>query len=126
MAVSQWLSDDKICQPRLTHMTPMKRIAFKMKLHPGQAAEYKRRHDQLWPELKELLKATSIHDYAIFLDTETHVLFGTFKIESPQKADDLPQHPVMKKWWGYMQDIMETHPDHSPVSTPLQEVFYLP
>lgn len=103
----------------------MQRLAFKMKLHKGMEAEYKRRHDQLWPELKQLLKQTGIKDYAIFLDEETNYLFGVLKIDNPKAMDDLPNHPVMKKWWDYMKDIMDANPDNSPVSTPLTEVFYL-
>ena len=101
------------------------RVAFKMKLHPGKTAEYKRRHDELWPELKELLKQTGIADYSIYLDVETNFLFGTLKIADAKQLDELPKHPVMKKWWSYMKDIMETNLDHSPVSIPLKEVFYL-
>lgn len=106
--------------------TDMYRIAFKMKLHLGQEAEYKRRHDALWPELETLLKETGISDYSIFLDKETGVLFGVLKIGSPTLLDELPQHPAMQRWWAYMADIMETNPNHSPVSIPLQEVFHLP
>lgn len=102
------------------------RVAFKMKLHPGQEAEYKRRHDALWPELEALLRQTGIRDYSIFLDEQTLDLFGVLKMEDPARLDELPRHPVMQKWWTYMADIMETHPDHSPVSVPLQEVFYMP
>ena len=104
----------------------MPRIAFKMKLRPGQKAEYKRRHDALWPELESLLKETGIADYSIFLDEKTLDLFGVLNIENPARLEDLPRHPVMQKWWAYMADIMETNPDHSPVSEPLREVFYLP
>ena len=103
----------------------MQRLAFKMKLHAGQAAEYKRRHDQLWPELEHLLKQTGIKDYSIFLDEKTNDLFGVLKIKNPSAMKQLPNHPVMKKWWTYMKDIMDTNPDHSPVSIPLEEVFYL-
>lgn len=103
----------------------MKKLAFKMKLHPGKEDEYKRRHDQLWPELKQLLKQTGIEDYSIFLDEETNDLFGVLKINNPEAMNDLPQHPVMKKWWAHMKDIMECNPDNSPVSVPLKEVFYL-
>jgi L-rhamnose mutarotase len=103
----------------------MKRVAFKMKLHAGQTAEYKRRHDQLWPELKQLLKQTGIEDYSIFLDEETNFLFGVLKIINPDAMNDLPNHPVMQKWWAYMKDIMECNPDNSPVSVSLKEVFYL-
>lgn len=104
----------------------MARIAFKMKLNPGQTEEYKRRHDALWPELALLLRETGIRDYSIFLDEETLALFGVLEIEQPEKLDDLPAHPVMQRWWAYMADIMAANPDCSPVSVPLKEVFYLP
>jgi L-rhamnose mutarotase len=103
-----------------------KRVAFKMHLHHGQAEEYKRRHDSIWPELKQLLAEAGIVDYSIFLDEETNVLVGVLKVEDPRQLDRLPEHPVMQRWWSYMKDIMDTHPDHSPVSKPLKEVFYLP
>jgi len=104
----------------------MKRVAFKMQLHAGKVEEYKRRHDELWPDLHALLKQTGIKDYSIFLDETTLSLFGVLQIEDATKLDELPQQPVMKKWWAYMKDIMDTNPDNSPVSIPLQEVFYLP
>ncbi len=103
----------------------MKRVAFKMKLHPDKVDEYKRRHDQLWPELVQLLKQSGIEDYSIFLDEKTNDLFGVLKLEDITQLDELPKHPVMKKWWSYMRDIMDTNEDYSPVSIPLQEVFYL-
>ncbi len=103
----------------------MQRLAFKMKLHADQAGEYKRRHDQLWPELEQLLKQTGIEDYSIFLDEETNYLFGVLKINKPEAMNDLSNHPVMKKWWAYMKDIMDSNPDNSPVSVSLKEVFYL-
>lgn len=104
----------------------MKRLAFKMKLSPGNIAEYKKRHDEIWPELTALLHATSISDYSIFLDEETLDLFGVLRVENETAMDQLPHHPVMKKWWTYMKDIMETNPDESPISIPLQEVFFMP
>jgi len=103
----------------------MQRLAFKMKLFPGQKEEYKRRHDAIWPELKSLLKTTGIEEYSIFLDEETNILVGVLKIKDPMKLDELPNHPVMKKWWNYMKDIMETNDDESPVSIRMNEVFYL-
>jgi len=104
----------------------MKQIAFKMKLHKGFEEEYKRRHDELWPELKDLLQLKGISDYSIFLDEATGTLFGVLKLEDEQRFEELPRHPVMQRWWAYMKDIMETNEDHSPVSIPLQQVFYLP
>ena len=104
----------------------MKRVAFKMKLYKGSEDEYKKRHDAIWPELKTLLKETGVEDYSIFLDEETNILFGILKTENVVKLDELPHHPLMKKWWAYMKDLMESNPDNSPVSIPLEEVFYLP
>jgi L-rhamnose mutarotase len=97
-----------------------------MKLFKGKEDEYKKRHDEIWPELKTLLKKNGINDYSIFLDEETNVLFGVLKTDDPALLDKLPLEPIMQKWWNYMKDIMETHADNSPISIPLKEVFYLP
>lgn len=104
----------------------MKRVAFKMKLFKGYEAEYKKRHDALWPELEALLKQAGISDYSIFLDDETNDLFGYLTIKDAGQLEELPKYPVMQKWWAYMKDIMETNDDNSPVNIPLKEVFYLP
>jgi L-rhamnose mutarotase len=104
----------------------MNRVAFKMKLFQGKEAEYRKRHDEIWPDLVELLKATGMEEYSIFLEEETGALFGFLKIPDTVRLAQLPQHPVMQKWWSYMKDIMECNADHSPVSIPLKEVFYLP
>ena len=104
----------------------MQRIAFRMQLFPGFEAEYKKRHDELWPELKQLLKEAGISDYSIFLDETTNNLFGVMKAEDTAKLDELPATDIMKKWWKQNVDIMETNPDNSPVQIPLKELFYLP
>ncbi|WP_426668698.1 L-rhamnose mutarotase [Mucilaginibacter sp. McL0603] len=104
----------------------MERIAFKMKLLPGCAEEYKKRHDKIWPHLVILLKETGISDYSIFLDEETNILFGVLKADKVSEIDKLPQNLIMQEWWEYMDDIMETNADSSPVSTLLKDVFYLP
>lgn len=104
----------------------MQRIAFKMRLLQGFEAEYKKRHDEIWPELRALLHDTGVSDYAIFLDTESLDLLGVLKLADGKTMDELPAQPVMQKWWAYMADIMETHPTNEPISVPLKEVFYMP
>jgi L-rhamnose mutarotase len=104
----------------------MARRGFIMKLRPNFAVEYRQRHDEIWPELSALLKNYGISDYSIFLQEETNTLFGVMTVADLDVLDRLPQEPIMQKWWAYMQDIMETNPDHSPVSTTLEEVFHLP
>ncbi len=103
----------------------MRRNAFKMKLKPGVTAEYKKRHDEIWPELSRALTEAGVYDYSIYLDEETLTLFAFQKLKEGHTADALPQHPVVKKWWAYMAELMDTNPDHSPVSVPLTEVFHL-
>lgn len=104
----------------------MHRVAFKMKLYPGFENEYKKRHDEIWPELQQLLKESGISDYSIFLDEETNSLFGVLKISDPENLDTLPTKEIMQRWWKYMADVMATNDDYSPISSSLQEVFYLP
>ncbi|WP_298551320.1 L-rhamnose mutarotase [uncultured Algibacter sp.] len=103
----------------------MKRLAFRMKLNEGQKEAYKKRHDELWPELKQLLKDNGVSEYSIFLDEETSMLFAFQKVSGEDGSQDLANNDVVKKWWNFMADIMETNPDNSPVSIPLEEVFYL-
>jgi L-rhamnose mutarotase len=99
---------------------------FKMKLKPGFESEYKKRHDEIWPELSQLLKDAGISDYSIFLDKETNILFAVQKLTEDNKNDELPKTEIMKKWWDYMADIMEVNPDNSPLAIDLEQVFYMP
>ena len=103
----------------------MQRIAFKMYLNPDQKEEYKKRHDKIWPELKKLLKDAGVSEYSIFLDDETNTLFAFQKVSNESGSQDLGQTEIVKKWWKFMADIMKTNSDNSPVSVPLEEVFYL-
>jgi L-rhamnose mutarotase len=106
-------------------MNTMERIAFKMKLFSGAEKEYKKRHDEIWPELKDLLRETGISDYSIFFDASSNDLFGVLKVEISENLNKLSANAVMQKWWAYMKDIMECNDDDSPVSIPLTEVFHL-
>lgn len=96
-----------------------------MKLKPGCVTEYKRRHDNIWPELAAELRAAGISDYSIFLDEQTLTLFAVQKLVDDNKAGQLHASAVMRKWWDYMAPLMETNPDNSPVTRPLKEVFHL-
>ena len=96
-----------------------------MKLFPGQEEEYERRHNLLWPEMKEMIHEYGGKNYTIFLDKETLTLFGYIEIESEEKWKNRGGDELTKKWWDYMADIMETNPDNSPVSIDLKNVFHL-
>lgn len=103
----------------------MKRESFKMQLKAGFEAEYEKRHGEIWPELKQLLKETGVSDYSIFWDKDTNILFAYQLTDGDNSSQDLGDNPIVKKWWAYMADIMETNPDNSPVSIPLKEVFHM-
>ena len=103
----------------------MNRVAFLMKLKPGFEAEYRRRHDALWPELAQALRDAGISDYSIFLDEETRTLFAVQKQTDDSTAGQLPDHPIVKQWWSSMAPLMEVNADNSPVTKPLREVFHL-
>jgi L-rhamnose mutarotase len=103
----------------------MDRYAFKMFLKPGMEAEYKRRHDEIWPELVTLLHDAGVSDYSIYLDAETNTLFGVLVRTQKHGMDQLPEHPVMQRWWAHMADIMRTNDKNEPVAIPLDSVFYM-
>ncbi|WP_071147688.1 L-rhamnose mutarotase [Bacteroides ihuae] len=101
----------------------MKREAFKMYLKPGCEVEYEKRHSAIWPELKKMLSDSGVCDYSIYWDKETNILFACQKVKGNESSQDMGHDPIVQKWWDYMADIMETNPDHSPVTIPLEEVF---
>lgn len=101
------------------------KIAFKMQLLPGFEAEYRRRHDAIWPELVDLLHEAGVSDYSIFLDPETLTLFAVLVRRDDHTMDRLPETDVMRRWWAMMRDIMVVHPDGEPVVTPLRPVFHM-
>jgi len=101
------------------------KYAFKMKLNPGMAAEYKKRHDEIWPELSAALTQAGVRDYSIHLDVETNILFAVMWRRTDHTLDELAQTQIMRKWWDYMADLMETHTDNEPVAIPLETVFHM-
>ena len=103
-----------------------KQIAFRMNLFPGQAAEYRKRHEEIFPDLVAALKAAGISEYSIWLDPEANHLFGILTLSDDNTIDKLPEQEVMKRWWAHMRDIMATDADNVPVQIPLKRVFYLP
>jgi L-rhamnose mutarotase len=101
------------------------RYAFRMRLNPGMKAEYQKRHDEIWPELVDLLHKAGVSDYDIWLDEETNLLFGILTRTDSHGMADLPLDPIMQRWWAHMRDIMESRPDNSPVDVPLVRVFHM-
>jgi L-rhamnose mutarotase len=100
--------------------------AFRMQLKPGVVAEYRRRHDEIWPELAAAISAAGIYDYSIFLDEQTLALFAVLKLRDDNTRETLPRHPVMQRWWDYMAPLMQVEPGNRPTEWPLIPLFHLP
>ena len=103
----------------------MVRKGFKMFLNPGMAEEYEKRHNALWPEMKEMIRQHGGHNYSIFVDRETNVLYGYLEVEDEALWAESADTPINRRWWDYMADIMETTADNSPVCVDFVPVFHL-
>ena len=103
----------------------MVRKGFKMFLNPGMAEGYEKRHNELWPEMKEMIHQYGGHNYSIFLDRETNVLYGYLEVEDEELWAKSADTPINRRWWDYMADIMETRADNSPVCVDFVPVFHL-
>jgi L-rhamnose mutarotase len=100
-------------------------VAFRMLLRPGAELEYRRRHDEIWPELEAELRAAGIQDYRIFGDPENHCLFAVIIRARSHRMGELPDKPVVRRWWAMMADLMITEADSSPQVTDLEQLFCL-
>lgn len=96
-----------------------------MSVHPGQEAEYERRHRPIWAELAAVLRAHGARNYSIFLHAETRQLFGYVELEDEARWAAVARTPECQRWWRFMADLMPAHPDGRPVSAELREVFHL-
>lgn len=103
----------------------MVRKGFKMFLFPGMEEEYEKRHNELWPEMREMIHQHGGQNYSIFLDVETHVLYGYIEVEDEELWAKSADTLINRKWWDYMAPLMETNPDNSPVSKDFKLMFHL-
>lgn len=103
----------------------MIRKASIMKVYRECYDEYKKRHDNIWPEMKKMLNEYGVHNYSIHLDEKSGILFSYMEIEDEELLKKSAYTDICKKWWAYMKDVMETNEDNSPVQFDLKEMFYL-
>lgn len=102
----------------------MERYAWKAAVLPGKLEEYKRRHDNIWPEMKEVLAAAGIRNYTIWNVGEE--LFGYYECGSVAEAARIQaESPVVDRWNEYMKDVMKMDMDPVTGTQPLMEqVFF--
>ena len=103
----------------------MIRKSVLMKLKPGKAREYRRRHNPIWPELHHDLKAAGISNYSIFCQEETDLLFAYMEVESEEKLKKLQTSAVFKRWRLEMKDLLAGGDEAAAGEEILSEVFHI-
>ena len=103
----------------------MIRKAFRMRVNRGAEEEYERRHRPIWKDLEDALLAHGVLTYSIYLDQETHDLFGYVEVEDEERWAAIARTDVRQRWWRHMRDVMPANDDNSPVSRDLREVFHI-
>jgi L-rhamnose mutarotase len=113
--------------PRVTNWfnNGMIRKAFVMTVHAGAETEYERRHQPIWRELEEVLLKHGVKTYSIFLDAETRQLFAYVEFTSEAEWQAIARTEMCQRWWNHMAELMPSHPDNSPITRELREVFHL-
>ena len=104
----------------------MERFAWKATVKDGMLVEYKRRHDAIWPELKQVLKDAGISNYTIW--NMGNELFGYFECEKgvAYAEDYQAKSEVVDRWNAYMKDVMGMELDPTTGAQPkMQQVFFL-
>jgi len=103
----------------------VQRIAFLMRIQPGTEKEYRRRHQQVWPELLEDLKRAGCQNYSIYLrGTE---LFAYMEVEDLQRyLEIMATSLASERWEAHMSDILIRETEAATGFPPLlEEVFHL-
>jgi L-rhamnose mutarotase len=98
-------------------------VAFVLRVRTGQEAEYLRRHDRLWPDMKAALLDAGIVHYEIWLHAPTGLLFA-HQIRRRGEGPSAEAQAVMARWRAYMADVLEMDGD-TPVREPLARQFRL-
>jgi L-rhamnose mutarotase len=86
--------------------------AFVLRVKPGMAEEYRRRHDALWPEMREALLAQGILYYEIYFHEDSGLLFA-HTIRSAAYDFSQPEAPAITRWREHMKDIMDLEGDRA-------------
>ena len=100
----------------------MKNYAWVLEVRPGYEEEYKKRHDEIWPEMVDMLREAGLRNYNIFRHGLT--LFGYFETEDLKKSiNHIAKSEVNKKWAEFMAPIMKVDIDpktNFPYLLPIQ------
>jgi L-rhamnose mutarotase len=105
----------------------MQRICFLLTVKPERMEEYRRRHADVWPEMRQALRETGWRNYSLFL-ADDGLLVGYLETEDFAAAQAaMAKREVNARWQAEMQeffvDLGERRPDEGMQPLPL--VFHL-
>lgn len=91
------------------------KYAWKSELRPGKRAEYVKYHDELWPDMAQVLAEAGIRNYTIWnLDEQ---LFGYYECDDVDFAARVQaESEVVQRWNACMEPLMTG-------TVPMQQVF---
>ena len=104
----------------------MIRKSFRMTLKEGVIDEYKKKHDEVWPEISKALTNAGVTNYSIYFDKKDNTLIEYMELKENNTFDKLEELDILKKWNVYMKDLLVTisEDDATPVVNELAEVFH--
>ena len=104
----------------------MIRKSFRMTLKDGKIDEYKKKHDEVWPEISKALTNAGVTNYSIYFDKKDNTLIEYMELKDQNTFDELEKLDILKKWNIYMKDLLVTKSkeDATPVVNELTEVFH--
>ena len=100
-------------------------IAFRLTLVAGKIEPYRKRHDEIWPELEAALRAAGVIEYRIFNQPGDTALFAVMRRKKKHGLEALAASDVMRRWWDMMQDVTVTGADGRPVQQALEPVYVM-
>lgn len=98
-------------------------IAFRMTLVDGQIELYRKRHDEIWPELEAALRRAGVLEYRIFNEPGSSDLFAVMRRKKAHGLDALAASTIMRRWWDMMADVTTTGPDGIPIQRELRQAY---
>lgn len=103
----------------------MERVCFTFDIYEGAEAEYKKRHDEIWPELVEAIKSSGFANYSLFRRGTQIVAYAEVSPDLPTALAKLGQFESNARWAEWFKDLIVNLTDAQGRLMMLQEVWHL-
>lgn len=103
----------------------MERVCFTFELYEGVEEEYKRRHDQIWPDLVADIKAAGFSNYSLFRRGSQIVAYAEVDPDLATAMSKLASSEANARWSSWFEDLIVNLTDAKGRLMSLQEVWHL-